>query len=118
MPQASKESNDHAQGEIMSARTNVSELLLEESPDASVILTTRGAIAHWTRGAQSVYGHTTKVAQGSDFAELVVPLDHLADHRQRFANTLSVGSATYESVRRRVDGSLLCCTSTSPANAF
>jgi PAS domain S-box-containing protein len=91
----------------MSARTNVSELLLEESPDASIILTARGAVEHWTRGAQSVYGHTAEVAQGSDFAELVVPLDHLAEHRQRLANTLSAGNATYESVRRRVDGSLL-----------
>ncbi|MBT9502740.1 MAG: PAS domain S-box protein [Burkholderiaceae bacterium] len=88
-------------------RTDVSKLLLEESPDASIVLTAQGMVAHWTRGAQSVYGHTAEAAQGSDFAGLVVPVDHLAEHQQRLADTLSAGSATYESVRRRVDGSLL-----------
>jgi PAS domain S-box-containing protein len=91
----------------MIGQSDVSKLLLEESPDASMLVTARGTVAHWTRGAQTVYGHAADAAQGSDFERLVVPSDHQAEHRQRFTDTLSTGSATYESVRRRADGSLL-----------
>ena len=54
-----------------------------------------------------MYGYTPEMAAGRNFAEMVVPPDHLAEHRQRLADTLSAGGSTYESVRRRLDGSLL-----------
>lgn len=91
----------------MFEQIDISRLLLEESPDSSVVLTAQGAIAHWSHGAQSVYGHARDVVQGKLFSDLVVPQDQLSDHRQRLAETLANGSTTYESVRRRLDGSLL-----------
>jgi PAS domain S-box-containing protein len=91
----------------MFEQISVSRLLLEESPDASIVVRANGCVAHWTHGAQTVYGHAPEAAQGCDFADLVVPADHLVEYRQRFAETLENGGATYESVRRRLDGSLL-----------
>jgi PAS domain S-box-containing protein len=91
----------------MFGKEEISKLLLLESPDASIVVTARGEVLHWTPGAQMVYGHAAQAAEGCMYAELVVPSDHLTEHHLHFAQTLTSGGATYESVRRRRDGSLL-----------
>jgi PAS domain S-box-containing protein len=88
-------------------QANIKQIFAEESPDAGIVTTAQGAVLLWTKGARAIYGYSDALAQGKEFAALVVPPDHLEDHSRHCLATLETGSATYESVRRRQDGSLL-----------
>jgi len=83
------------------------QLFLDEQPDAGTVLDEQGVILFWNHGAQRVYGHAASAAVGRRYAELVVPADQLSEHHHRVADALGGGSSTYESMRRRQDGSLL-----------
>ena len=82
-------------------------LLADELPDAVVLLTDDGRIAHWNRGAQAVFGYPLDEAEGRRFDELVVTSDRVEEHRKLMGATLARGQATGEAIRRRRDGSLL-----------
>jgi PAS domain S-box-containing protein len=87
--------------------TDVASLVSRESPDALVLLTAQGKVVHWGRGAQAIFGFGDDEALGRLAVDLFIPQDHIADQRRRLDETLAVGTATYEAVRRRKDGSLL-----------
>ena len=82
-------------------------MMTSQSPDALVLLTPRGAVAHWSAGAQSIFGYGEDECCGKLLAELVVPAGHGDEQRRRLEETLRVGATTYEALRRRKDGSLL-----------
>ncbi len=78
-----------------------------ESPDALIMLSLQGEVLEWSRGAQAVFGYEREQACGQLLTALTVPADHSEGQSQHFQTTLNVGMATYESVRRRKDASLL-----------
>jgi PAS domain S-box-containing protein len=82
-------------------------LIASESPDALVLMTTQGQVLHWSKGAHAIYGYLGDEAHGLLLSDLVVPLDRSEEQRLRLEEAVLSGSGTYESVRRRKDGSLL-----------
>jgi len=82
-------------------------LIANESPDALILMTDQGRVLHWSKAAESIFGYRGQEAFGQTLATLVVPPEHAEEQSLRLRETLSEGTATYESVRRRKDGSLL-----------
>ncbi|MBX3622012.1 MAG: PAS domain S-box protein [Rhizobacter sp.] len=94
-------------------------LLARELPDACMVLTLEGRVAHWSLGAEATFGYRSHEALGQSLDALVVPQDRMAEHLRALSETTAVQSLTYESVRRRKDGSMLCVDVTTklvPAN--
>ncbi len=86
---------------------DVIDLLRTEFPDAAIVTTGDGVVVYWSLGALNVYGYAeTEVAQHK-LVELIVPPTHAHEHALRMQEALRNGNVTYESVRRRKDGSLL-----------
>ena len=83
------------------------ELMSRESPDALVLLTAKGHVVHWSKGAESIFGYSEQEADGRHWETLAAPPDQLAEQGIRLQETLNLGTVTYEAVRRRKDGSLL-----------
>ncbi|GAP34422.1 PAS domain-containing sensor histidine kinase [Piscinibacter sakaiensis] len=84
-----------------------SKWLAAESPDALILLDREGVVRHWNAGARAMYGFDADEASGRPFAELVVPDDRHPEQALRLAEALRDGGCTYESVRRRQDGTRL-----------
>jgi len=82
-------------------------LMLETLPDAVIVCTTEGRVVHWSDGARSIFGYVTSEAIDHPLIELIVPADQASEHRRMLKEIVAKGSAVYESVRRRKDGSLL-----------
>jgi PAS domain S-box-containing protein len=87
--------------------TDYERLILNESPDAVVLTTTTGHIVHWSPAAVVMFGYTVDAAAGRQLADLVVPADFRGAEQRRLAATLEAGTATYEAVHSRQDGSLM-----------
>jgi protein-histidine pros-kinase len=83
------------------------ELVLQEIPDAVVVLTPEGRIAHWTRGAEQVFGYDSMEAGGQLLHELLVPHEHHDEEARNLALLKQAGIYSYESVRRTKSGSLI-----------
>ncbi|MBL0726459.1 PAS domain-containing sensor histidine kinase [Piscinibacter sp. HJYY11] len=83
-------------------------LFAQELPDACVVLTLDGRVAHWSRGAQATFGYDSSEAVGHSVHDLVVPLDRVAEQQKALSDIVGQGTITYESVRRRKDGTMLC----------
>ncbi|MEX8520985.1 MAG: PAS domain S-box protein [Leptothrix sp. (in: b-proteobacteria)] len=81
--------------------------LAEESPDACVVLSADGRIVQWNPGAAAIFGFSGDEALGCSMIDLIVPADQAQEQRRMLGETLAVGLGTFESVRRRKDGSLL-----------
>lgn len=83
-------------------------LILNETPDAVVVTTLDGKVVCWTNGAQAVFGYTSEEALGRTLDELIVPRG-LADASdgEMLRQALQRGQASYESMRRAKDGSLV-----------
>ena len=87
--------------------TDFDNLLLNETPDAIVISTPAGKVVYWNKGAESVFGYTSAEAVGCLLSELVVPAGRIEEERKILQETIEIGSATCESMRRNKDGSLI-----------
>lgn len=87
--------------------TDFDKLVLEEIPDAVVVTTLDGKIAHWTHSAQAVFGYDANEVANQSLASLIVPADRLDEERRCFDHVLQTGSCSYESIRRKKDGTLL-----------
>ncbi len=83
-------------------------LYSHELPDACMVLSPEGRVEHWSRGAQATFGYETGEAIGKSVHDLVVPPDRVAEQLKALSDTLGLRSITYESVRRRKDGTMLC----------
>jgi protein-histidine pros-kinase len=64
-------------------------------------------VLYWSQGAETTFGYTAEEALGHTLDELVVPEDRVEEQRIVWEKALKTGSAIYESVRRRKDGSLI-----------
>lgn len=81
--------------------------LLDEAPDAIIATGDDGRVLHWNKGAELVFGHASTEALGHTLEELIVPTDRVEEERRMLRATLERGSATFESLRRKKDGSLV-----------
>lgn len=64
------------------------QLIANETPDAVILTSTRGEIVHWTKAAETVFGHTGAEAVGRMLDELIVPMDRIQEERRILQNTL------------------------------
>ncbi|WP_420474180.1 PAS domain S-box protein [Noviherbaspirillum sp. ST9] len=87
--------------------TEFENLVLQESPDAVVIVNLDGKIVHWTRGAEHVFGYASEEALGQVATSLLVPPERHEEEQRQTKAILSDGTHSYESIRCRKDGSLV-----------
>lgn len=87
------------------------ELVLQEIPDAVVVLTPEGRIANWTNGAQQVCGYDSMETSGRRLHELLVPLfvpQELHDWKLHSLALLKpADTCSHESVRRTSSGAFI-----------
>ena len=97
----------------MSPADHYGNLAQQESPDAVVIMTANGEILHWDAGAEALFGFPNADAVGRTVFDLIVPKDLHEEEAGHLASALRDGSITFESLRRRHDGSrLYVCVTT------
>ena len=82
-------------------------LIVDELPDAVIVASPQGRILYWNPGAEAMFGYGRSECVGRFTHETIVPRDGEDEERQIFAKTLETGSAVFESLRRRKDGSLV-----------
>src|SRR6266700_3880822 len=82
-------------------------LLVEETTDALIATSPDGRVLCWSRGAETTFGYSSKEAIGRALSELIVPPDRLEEEKAFERQALASGVATYESFRRKKDGSLI-----------
>ena len=78
--------------------------LLEQFADALIAVTPEGQVLYWSAGAEQVFGHRRDEAVGRRLVDLVVPPELRAEEEARLRDALASGTTTFESVRRRNDG--------------
>jgi PAS domain S-box-containing protein len=101
----------------MSASGNFAELAQQASSDAVLIVSPTGTILHWDQGAEVMFGYPTAEAVGRSLFDLMVPPGLLEEERQLLEAALRDGAVTFESLRRRKDGSrLYACISSRRIN--
>jgi protein-histidine pros-kinase len=85
--------------------TSFAELLLDESPDALVALSLDGRILSWNRGAETTFGYSAGEAIGRKIDDLIVPQERRGEAERMLEQTVTRGSALFETERSRKDGS-------------
>ncbi|NVM79218.1 PAS domain S-box-containing protein [Duganella sp. SG902] len=88
-------------------------LILNETPDAVVLTTPDGVVVCWTNGAEAVFGYTSAEALGRRLDELIMPPPLRGEGAEVLRHTLDAGVASYESIRRAKDGTLVYIDSSS-----
>ncbi|MCO4858455.1 PAS domain S-box protein [Herbaspirillum sp. WGmk3] len=83
------------------------QLLLSEAPDAYVLMDMQGGVVYWNRCAEQIFGYSGQEVLGQHLADFIVPPERRAEEERVFADTLALGRAECQSIRRRKDGSLL-----------
>ncbi len=86
---------------------NFDQLLVSQTPDAIVITNLDGRVVYWNAGAQSIFGYASDEAVGHSLDQLVIPADRIEAETVLLQDAGNNGSSTYESIRRRKDGSLI-----------
>jgi PAS domain S-box-containing protein len=81
--------------------------MMEVFPDAMIVATGQGKVVHWSDGARQMFGYSAAEAADCSLIDMIIPHGRLDLHERMLAETIANGSAIYETVRRRKDGSLL-----------
>ena len=81
--------------------------MMEAFPDAMIVSTGQGKVVHWSEGARLTFGYPAAEAIDHSLVEMIIPHGQVDLHERMLAETIADGSAIYETVRRRKDGSLL-----------
>ncbi len=87
--------------------TRLDQLLLDEAPDAIVATTPDGRIVYWSKGAEEIFGYACAEAVSRLVSDLLVPADRADEERRIVADAINGNLSTYESMRRRKDGSFV-----------
>ncbi|HVR42364.1 MAG TPA: PAS domain S-box protein [Thermoanaerobaculia bacterium] len=82
-------------------------LVANQSPDAVIVTTPDGTVLYWNREAESVFGYSSAEASGRAIEELIVPEAQREQERLRRREGIDRGPSTFETIRRRNDGSLV-----------
>ncbi|PJZ69475.1 PAS domain-containing sensor histidine kinase [Leptospira perolatii] len=83
------------------------ELLVENSPDALIILSPEAKILFWNKGADSIFGYRQAEVMNQSIYDTIVPTEFREETEIMMKSTLEEGFAIFESIRRRKDGSLI-----------
>jgi protein-histidine pros-kinase len=94
---------------------DIERLLLDELSDAVIATSVEGVVQYWNNGAESVFGYSAAEAVGQHLHELIVPDDRQQEARRILYESVTVGAATYETMRQRKDGSLVYVDITNKA---
>ncbi len=85
----------------------IADVLLNESPDAIVVTTPDGKVLYWNNEAESVFGYSTAEAVGQPLETLIVPAGYKDLYLRFRREALEKGHSTFETTRKRKDGSLV-----------
>lgn len=91
----------------MKPHANIEQLMMNEAPDALVLLNIDGEVVYWNNGAEAIFGFASGEAIGHPLSATVVSPNQVDDENRIFRETLETGHVTYESIRRKKDGSLV-----------
>jgi PAS domain S-box-containing protein len=80
------------------------ESLVEVSAEALFALAPDGTVLFWSRGARTTFGYEREEIVGRSI-DVIIPTELRADTRARRAEAVARGSVTFETTRRRKDGS-------------
>jgi len=83
------------------------QLLLSEAPDAYVLMDMQGGVVYWNRCAEQIFGYAAQEVLGQHLSDFIVPPERRTEEERVFADTVALGHAECQSIRRRKDGSLL-----------
>ncbi|MEP6911673.1 MAG: PAS domain S-box protein [bacterium] len=81
--------------------------LLDNSPDAMMALSRDGTVVYWNKSAENTFGYNREEALGRELKELIIPADRVAEEEKFFNEVMHSGHLTFESLRKRKDGSLI-----------
>jgi PAS domain S-box-containing protein len=81
--------------------------LLHDFADALIAVSPDGKVIFWSRGAEEVFGYQREEMVGRDLVGVLVPRENRDEEQGIFRAALAAGSATYEAVRKRKDGSTI-----------
>jgi PAS domain S-box-containing protein len=90
-------------------------LVLQETPDAIIVTTPDGSIVHWNKGAEAVFGYRSEEVFGCLLNAMLIPADCMDTERLCRKSLVQKGTCTYESIRRKKDGSLVYADISSKA---
>ncbi len=82
-------------------------LWLADGPDALMALDGEGRVLRWSAGAARMFGYADEEAAGMPLESLIVLPERADEQRQVLAEALSRGMATFETLRRCKDGTLI-----------
>jgi len=85
----------------------ITDVLLHETPDAIVVTSLDGNVLYWNNEAESVFGYSAAEAVGQPLETLIVPAGHQDLYLRFRREALEEGQATFETTRKRKDGSLV-----------
>ncbi|NMG76889.1 PAS domain-containing sensor histidine kinase [Aromatoleum diolicum] len=80
---------------------------IADTPDALILVDAVGVVLEWSPGAERMFGYSRAEAVGSGLDQLVVIAERADEQRGFIAETLAAGWGTFESLRRRKDGTLI-----------
>lgn len=80
---------------------------LSSLADALFLLDAQGVVLEWSAGAEEMFGYAASDVCGSRLDALIAIPDRIDEQRQFIAETLRKGSGTFETLRRRKDGTLI-----------
>jgi PAS domain S-box-containing protein len=81
--------------------------LLDNSPDDMMALSPEGTVVYWNKGAENTFGYSRDEALGRELSELIIPADRVEEEKRSFSKVMDSGHSSFESVRKRKDGSLI-----------
>jgi protein-histidine pros-kinase len=80
------------------------ESLIDDFADALIVVSSDGMILFWSQGAEQIFGFTRDEVMGQLLVEMIVPLEYREEEQRLISMALEMGSATFESIRKRKDG--------------
>jgi len=80
---------------------------IADAPDALILVDSAGVVLEWSPGAEQMFGYSREEAVRSPIDELVVVPERMGEQQRFIAETLERGHGTFESLRRRKDGTLI-----------
>lgn len=86
---------------------NHADLWDADLPDALMLLDGAGRVCRWGAGAQRMFGYANAEVVGVPLETLIVIPDGGEEQRRIVTETLRRGSSTFETLRRRKDGTLI-----------
>ena len=81
--------------------------LLDDFPDALIVVTPDGRVTFWSEGAERMFGYTPADIVGRNLGDAIMPGEHSTE-LEAWTRAASGGPGTvYETVRRRKDGTMI-----------